>query len=55
MSAELWTALGRHFTDQQIAVMAIGLGTFNAASRCAVSLGGMPEDNLPVMEISVPQ
>ena len=55
MTPALWARLRKHFTDRQIAVMAIGLGTFNAASRCAVSLGGMPEDNLPVMEISVPQ
>lgn len=54
MTAELIAALKAHFTDKQIAIMAIGLATFNAASRCAVSLGGMP-DNMPVMEISIPQ
>ena len=53
MTPALWARLKQHFTDQQIAVMAIGLSTFNASSRCAVSLGGMPEDNLPVMEIAV--
>ena len=54
MTAELEAALRKHFSDAQLAVMAIGLATFNAASRCAVSLGGMPE-NLPVMEIAIPQ
>jgi hypothetical protein len=34
--------------------LAVGLAAFNASSRCAVSLGGMPE-SLPVMEISVPE
>jgi alkylhydroperoxidase family enzyme len=42
------------FTEAQIATLAVALATFNASSRCAVSLGGMPE-SLPVMEISVPQ
>ena len=32
--------------------MAIGLTTFHALSRCAVSLGGMPE-SLPVTQMSV--
>ena len=55
MTSELMAALKKRFTDKELAIMAIGLATFNASSRCAVSLGGMPEDNLPVMEISVPQ
>jgi alkylhydroperoxidase family enzyme len=42
------------FTEAQIATLAVALATFNASSRCAVSLGGMPE-SLPVTEISVPQ
>jgi alkylhydroperoxidase family enzyme len=53
MSADLWARLRDEFSDAQIAAMAVGLATFNASSRCAVSLGGMPE-SLPVMEISVP-
>lgn len=45
--------LRHEFTTEEIAHMAIGLTTFHALSRCAVSLGGMPE-SLPVMEQSVP-
>jgi alkylhydroperoxidase family enzyme len=46
-------ALRQEFTAEELAHMAIGLATFNALSRCAVSLGGMPE-SLPVMEMAVP-
>lgn len=42
------------FTDAELATIAVALAAFNASSRCAVSLGGMPE-SLPVMEISVPE
>ncbi len=45
--------LQREFTPQQLAQMAIALSTFHALSRCAVSIGGMPE-SLPIMEMSVP-
>lgn len=45
--------LRREFTPGQLAHMVIGLTTFHALSRCAVSLGGMPE-SLPVMEMPVP-
>jgi hypothetical protein len=45
--------LKREFTAIEIAHMAIALTTFHALSRCAVSIGGMPE-SLPIMEISVP-
>jgi len=45
--------LQREFTPEQISHMAIALTTFHALSRCAVSLGGMPE-HLPVTEVSVP-
>jgi alkylhydroperoxidase family enzyme len=53
MSAELTSRLEQHFTPAQLAHLAIALIAFNATSRCAVSIGGMP-DNLPVMEISAP-
>ena len=49
----LVTALKQEFTREELAHMAIALTTFHALSRCAVSLGGMPE-SLPVMEMSVP-
>jgi alkylhydroperoxidase family enzyme len=42
------------FNKAEIATLAVALATFNASSRCAVSLGGMPE-SLPVSEISVPE
>lgn len=45
--------LRQEFTPEQIAHMAIGLTTCHALSRCAVSLGGMPE-SLPVTEMPVP-
>jgi alkylhydroperoxidase family enzyme len=51
--ASLAAELRREFTPQELAHMAVGLSTFHALSRCAVSLGGMPE-SLPVMEMSVP-
>jgi alkylhydroperoxidase family enzyme len=50
---ELVARLEREFTREQLAHMAIALATFHALSRCAVSLGGMPE-SLPVMEMPVP-
>lgn len=46
-------AVCAEFTPEELAHMAIALVTFNAASRCAVSLGGMPED-LPVFEMQLP-
>lgn len=51
---ELKARLDKHFNTEQLASLAVGLAAFNASSRCAVSLGGMPE-SLPVSEISVPQ
>jgi len=51
--SELVAALRAEFTAEDLAHMAIALATFHALSRCAVSLGGMPE-SLPVMEMSVP-
>ena len=50
---ELVAALRAEFTAEDLAHMAIALATFHALSRCAVSLGGMPE-SLPVMEMAVP-
>lgn len=54
MTSELKARLKATFSDAEIATLAVALATFNASSRCAVSLGGMPE-SLPVMEIAVPQ
>jgi alkylhydroperoxidase family enzyme len=52
-SPDLASRLKRHFTPAQLAHLAIAIVAFNATSRCAVSIGGMP-DNLPVMEIAAP-
>jgi alkylhydroperoxidase family enzyme len=52
-SPRLIRELQRHFSKQQICHLAISIASFNAMSKCAVSLGGMP-DSLPVMEIPLP-
>jgi alkylhydroperoxidase family enzyme len=49
----LAAALRARFATEQICHMAIALTFFNALSRCAVSIGGMPE-TMPVTEVSVP-
>jgi alkylhydroperoxidase family enzyme len=53
LSPALAARLKAIFSEAELATMAVALATFNASSRCAVSLGGMPE-SLPIMEISVP-
>lgn len=53
MSTELVARIKQRFTPAQLAHLAIALVAFNATSRCAVSIGGMPE-NLPITEISAP-
>lgn len=50
-SPELIGKLQEHFSGEQIAHLAIALATFNSTSKCAVSLGGMP-DSLPITEVS---
>jgi len=49
----LIAGLRKHFSAEQICHMAVALATFNASSKCAVSLGGMPEF-VPVMEVTLP-
>lgn len=46
--------LRQEFTAQELAQLCAAIMLFNTFSRCAVALGGMP-DELPVMEISVPR
>lgn len=53
MSEELHSELNAHFTHEELAHLSYALVYFSGFSRCAVSLGGMPDD-LPLMEISVP-
>ena len=40
---QLVVRLQTHFSAEQICHMAISIAAFNATSKCAVSLGGMPE------------
>ena len=42
------------FTAAELVHLSMAVAHFNGFSRCAVSLGGMP-DQLPVMEISLPE
>jgi hypothetical protein len=53
ISPEQARNLRAEFSEQELAQLAVALVTFNAASRCAVSLGGMPE-SLPVFEMQLP-
>lgn len=50
---ELAPRLTAEFTQAEIASMLVALMTFNFTSRTAVSLGGMPEEPLPIMEMAV--
>lgn len=50
---QLIARLREQFSEEQICHMAVALATFNASSKCAVSLGGMPEF-VPVMEVTLP-
>lgn len=43
------------YSQAEIASMLVALMTFNFASRTAVSIGGMPKHDLPVMPMSVAQ
>lgn len=52
-SPDLMARLREEFSSRQIGDMAIALATFHAMSRCAVSLGGIPE-SMPVFSISPP-
>ena len=54
LPAELKAALMATFTPEELVHLSLAVAHFNGFSRCAVSLGGMPED-LPVMEISLPE
>lgn len=53
IDAEQARAVRAEFSERELAHLAIALVSFNAGSRCAVSLGGMPEE-LPVFEMSLP-
>jgi alkylhydroperoxidase family enzyme len=48
MTAQLAQRLSAQFSPEQIASMFVALMAFNFTSRTAVSLGGMPEEPLPL-------
>lgn len=50
---DLAPRLSGEFDEEEIASMLVALMTFNFTSRMAVSIGGMPEEPLPVTEVSV--
>ncbi|HTC15529.1 MAG TPA: carboxymuconolactone decarboxylase family protein [Steroidobacteraceae bacterium] len=52
-SAPLTAALRQEFSGAQIASMLVALMSFNLTSRTAVSIGGMPEEPLPLTLLPV--
>jgi alkylhydroperoxidase family enzyme len=54
LSEPLKAELLATFSPQELVHLSMLVAHFSGFSRCAVSLGGMPE-SLPVMEISLPQ
>lgn len=54
MSDKLRHELMAEFSPEELVHLSLAILLFNTFSRCAVSLGGMPED-MPVTEVSVPQ
>lgn len=55
MSADFKRQMTDEFTAEEIVHLSMAIVLCNCFSRCAVSLGGMPEDDLPRMEIKVPE
>jgi alkylhydroperoxidase family enzyme len=53
LGGELKRALSATFSTAELVHLSMAIAHFSGFSRCAVSLGGMP-DELPVMEMSVP-
>lgn len=54
LSDEFKQQMKAEFSAEEIVHLSLAIMLCNCFSRCAVSLGGMPEDDLPRMEISVP-
>lgn len=54
LSEQLKTELLAVFSSQELVHLSMVVAHFSGFSRCAVSLGGMPEE-LPIMTMSVPQ
>ena len=53
VSQDLAARLRAQFTTEELAHLALAVLYFSGFSRCAVALGGMP-DELPLMQMSVP-
>jgi alkylhydroperoxidase family enzyme len=54
ITPQLGAQLTDEFSAEQIASLFVALMTFNFTSRTAVSIGGMPEDPLPVVLVPTP-
>ena len=54
LSASFKSELLGEFTMEELVHLSLAVAHFSGFSRCAVSLGGMP-DELPIMEIPLPQ
>ena len=54
LGPQLKAELLAEFTFEALVHLSLVVAHFSGFSRCAVSLGGMP-DELPIMEVSVPQ
>ncbi|MDG2274145.1 MAG: carboxymuconolactone decarboxylase family protein [Halioglobus sp.] len=54
LGPQLKAELLAEFTSEALVHLSLVVAHFSGFSRCAVSLGGMP-DELPIMEVSVPQ
>jgi alkylhydroperoxidase family enzyme len=53
LGEDLKADLLKAFTAEEIVHLSLAIAHFSGFSRCAVSLGGMP-DKLPIIEMSVP-
>lgn len=54
LGASLKAELLAEFSVEELLHLSLAVAHFSGFSRCAVSLGGMP-DELPIMEIPIPQ
>jgi alkylhydroperoxidase family enzyme len=54
LAASLKAELLEVFRADELVHLSLAVAHFSGFSRCAVSLGGMP-DELPIMEIPIPQ
>jgi len=55
LTPEFKSVLATEFSAEEVSHMSIALMLFNTFSRCAVALGGMPDHELPLIPMEVPQ